>query len=167
MLISLDDYFVDRDKTPRDADGEYDYEALEAIDLELFNDHLQRLYRAARAVDIPRYDFITGNRQWHDNPLAARRAVGADRRRHPRTEPAPDARAFPNHMKFKIYISCFTSVSMDNLSRIATTDNRLLRRLARDYTPRGATTRWRRSHAGRACAAARRSTSSPIRRTPT
>ena len=58
VLISLDDYFVNRDKTPRDADGEYDYEALEAIDLRLFNDHLQRLF-AGESLPVPRYDFIT------------------------------------------------------------------------------------------------------------
>ena len=68
VLISLDDYFVDREKTPRDADGNYDYEALEAIDLGLFNDHLCRLMRG-ESVDIPRYDFITGRRTWHKNPL--------------------------------------------------------------------------------------------------
>ena len=68
MLISLDDYFVDREKTPRDADGNYDYEALEAIDLELFNDHLARLIRG-ESVDIPRYDFITGRHTWHNAPL--------------------------------------------------------------------------------------------------
>ena len=68
VLISLDDYFVDREKTPRDENGEYDYEALEAIDLEQFNDHLKRLERG-ESVDIPRYDFISGTRQWHDNPL--------------------------------------------------------------------------------------------------
>lgn len=68
VLISLDDYFVDREKTPRDADGNYDYEALEAIDLGLFNDHLCRLMRG-ESVDIPRYDFITGRRTWHNAPL--------------------------------------------------------------------------------------------------
>ena len=68
VLISLDDYFVDREKTPRDEKGEYDYEALEAIDLGLFNDHLCRLMRG-ESVDIPRYDFITGRRTWHKNPL--------------------------------------------------------------------------------------------------
>ena len=68
VLISLDDYFVDREKTPKDADGEYDYEALEAIDLELFNDHLRRLMRG-ESVDIPRYNFITGRRMQHNDPL--------------------------------------------------------------------------------------------------
>ena len=135
VLISLDDYFVNRDKTPRDADGEYDYEALEAIDLRLFNDHLQRLF-AGESLPVPRYDFITGKRQWHDNPLRLDdRSVLIVEGIHglnPRLTPS-----IPDHMKFKIYISCFTSVSMDNLSRIATTDNRLLRRMVRDNATRG------------------------------
>ena len=135
VLISLDDYFVDRDKTPRDADGEYDYEALEAIDLKLFNDHLQRLF-AGESLPVPRYDFISGKRQWHDNPLRLdERSVLIVEGIHglnPRLTPS-----IPDHLKFKIYISCFTSVSMDNLSRIATTDNRLLRRLVRDNATRG------------------------------
>ena len=135
VLISLDDYFVDREKTPKDADGEYDYEALEAIDLRLFNDHLQRLF-AGESLPVPRYDFITGKRQWHDNPLRLDdRSVLIVEGIHglnPRLTPS-----IPDHMKFKIYISCFTSVSMDNLSRIATTDNRLLRRMVRDNATRG------------------------------
>ena len=136
VLISLDDYFVDREKTPRDENGEYDYEALEAIDLEQFNDHLKRLERG-ESVDIPRYDFISGTRQWHDNPLQLdERSVLIVEGIHglnPRLTPS-----VPEAQKFRIYISCFTSVAMDNLSRIATTDNRLLRRLTRDYTQRGA-----------------------------
>ena len=136
VLISLDDYFVDREKTPRDADGNYDYEALEAIDLGLFNDHLCRLMRG-ESVDIPRYDFITGRRTWHKNPLTLdERSILIVEGIHglnPRLTPS-----VPEAQKFRIYISCFTSVAMDNLSRIATTDNRLLRRLTRDYTQRGA-----------------------------
>ena len=135
VLISLDDYFVDRDRTPRDADGKYDYEALEAIDLKLFNDHLKRLF-AGESLPVPRYDFITGKRQWHDNPLQLdERSVLIIEGIHglnPRLTPS-----IPDAMKFRIYISCFTSVSMDNLSRIATTDNRLLRRMVRDYATRG------------------------------
>ncbi|WP_418991599.1 nucleoside kinase [Alistipes sp.] len=136
VLISLDDYFVDREKTPRDADGEYDYEALEAIDLELFNDHLRRLVRG-ESVDIPRYDFVTGRRTWHKHPLTLdERSILVIEGIHglnPRLTPG-----IPDDQKFRIYISCFTSVAMDNLTRIATTDNRLLRRLVRDYTQRGA-----------------------------
>ena len=135
VMISLDDYFVDREKTPRDASGEYDYEALEAIDLELFNDHLRRL-TAGESVDIPRYDFITGRRTWHNAPLTLdERSILIIEGIHglnPRLTPS-----IPDAQKFRIYISCFTSVAMDNLSRIATTDNRLLRRLVRDYTQRG------------------------------
>ena len=135
VLIALDDYFVDRDKTPLDANGDYDYEALEAIDLTLFNDHLQRLIRG-EAVEIPRYDFITGRRQWHERPLQLDdRSILIIEGIHglnPRLTPS-----IPDEQKFRIYISCFTSVAMDNLNRIATTDNRLLRRLIRDYRTRG------------------------------
>ena len=136
VLISLDDYFVDREKTPRDEKGEYDYEALEAIDLEQFNDHLKRLERG-ESVDIPRYDFISGTRQWHDNPLQLdERSVLIVEGIHglnPALTPG-----VPESRKFKIYVSCFTSVALDNVSRIATSDNRLLRRLTRDYRQRGA-----------------------------
>lgn len=135
VLISLDDYFVDREKTPRDENGEYDYEALEAIDLEQFNDHLKRLERG-ESVDIPRYDFISGTRQWHDNPLQLdERSVLIVEGIHglnPALTPG-----VPEYRKFKIYVSCFTSVALDNVSRIATSDNRLLRRLTRDYRTRG------------------------------
>lgn len=135
VLISLDDYFVDREKTPRDENGEYDYEALEAIDLEQFNDHLKRLERS-ESVDIPRYDFISGTRQWHDNPLQLdERSVLIVEGIHglnPALTPG-----VPESRKFKIYVSCFTSVALDNVSRIATSDNRLLRRLTRDYRTRG------------------------------
>ena len=135
VLISLDDYFVDREKTPRDENGEYDYEALEAIDLEQFNDHLKRLERG-ESVDIPRYDFISGTRQWHDNPLQLdERSVLIVEGIHglnPALTPG-----VPESRKFKIYVSCFTSVALDNVSRIATSDSRLLRRLTRDYRTRG------------------------------
>lgn len=136
VMISLDDYFVEREKTPRDENGDYDYEALEAIDLELFNDHLRRL-TAGESIDIPRYDFITGRRTKHDAPLTLdERSILIIEGIHglnPRLTPS-----IPDAQKFRIYISCFTSVAMDNLSRIATTDNRLLRRLVRDSRQRGA-----------------------------
>ncbi len=135
VMISLDDYFVDREKTPRDERGEYDYEALEAIDLDLFNDHLARLMRG-QSVDIPRYDFLTGRRTWHNAPLTLdERSILIIEGIHglnPRLTPS-----IPDERKFRIYVSCFTSVAMDNLSRIATTDNRLLRRLVRDSRQRG------------------------------
>ncbi len=136
VLISLDDYFVDREKTPRDANGDYDFESLDAIDLRLFNEHLRRLMDG-ESVDIPRYDFVTGRRKWHNAPLTLTSdsilIIEGIHGLNPKLTPS-----IPDHLKFKIYISCFTSVAMDNLSRIATTDNRLLRRLTRDYTQRGA-----------------------------
>ncbi len=135
VLISLDDYFVERDRTPRDENGDYDFEALEAIDLETLNSHLKRLF-AGESVEIPRYDFISGKRQWHDRPLRLNdRSILIMEGIHglnPRLTPA-----IPDSAKFKIYISCFTSVAMDNFSRIPTTDNRLLRRLIRDNATRG------------------------------
>ena len=135
VLISLDDYFVDREKTPLDAEGNYDYEALEAIDVPLFNEHLRALLRG-ESVEIPRYDFVTGRRQWHQEPLTLTEhsmlIVEGIHGLDPRLTPG-----VPDDQKFRIYISCFTSVAMDNLTRISTTDNRLLRRLTRDQAQRG------------------------------
>ena len=135
VLISLDDYFVDRANTPKDENGDYDYEALEALDLARLNDDLKRLIDG-QSVEIPRYDFITGTRQWHDQPLKLdERSVLIMEGIHalnPRLTPALEER-----LKFKIYLSCFTSVAMDNITRIHTTDNRLLRRITRDYRTRG------------------------------
>jgi len=135
VLLSLDDYFVDRDKTPVGPDGKYDFEALEAIDLNLFNEHLQRLF-AGESMAVPRYDFITGKRQWHDNPLQlddrSLLIVEGIHGLNPKLTPS-----ISDALKFRIYVSCFTSVSMDNLTRIATTDHRLLRRMIRDNATRG------------------------------
>lgn len=134
-LISLDDYFVNRDQTPRDSDGKLDYEALEAIDLARLNDDLRRL-SAGESVDIPRYDFITGTRQVRGEPLTLdNRSILIMEGIHglnPRLTPG-----IPDNIKFRIYVSCFTSVAMDNVTRISTTGNRLLRRLVRDYYTRG------------------------------
>ena len=135
VLIALDDYFVDRDKTPLGEDGKPDFEALEAIDLATLNDHLQRL-AAGESVEIPRYDFISGKRQWHDKPLKlSNRSILILEGIHalnPRLTPG-----IADGCKFKIYISCFTSVAMDNFSRIPTSDNRMLRRTIRDHATRG------------------------------
>ena len=135
VLISLDDYFVNREDTPKDENGDYDYEALEALDLARLNDDLSRLI-AGESVEIPRYDFITGTRQKHDQPLKLdERSVLIMEGIHglnPRLTPALD-----ENLKFKIYLSCFTSVALDNVNRIHTTDNRLLRRITRDFRTRG------------------------------
>ena len=135
VLIALDDYFVDRDKTPLGPDGKPDFEALEAIDLATLNDHLRRLSKG-ESVEIPRYDFISGKRQWHEKPLKLTdRSILILEGIHalnPNLTPG-----ISDGLKFKIYISCFTSVAMDNFSRIPTTDNRMLRRTIRDNATRG------------------------------
>ncbi len=136
VLISLDDYFVNREDSPKDENGEYDFEALETVDVPQFNNDLQRLF-AGESVAIPRYDFISGTRKWHDQPLTLSPQsiliVEGIHALNPALTPAIE-----ESMKYKIYVSCITSVAMDNLSRISTSDNRLLRRLTRDYTQRGA-----------------------------
>ena len=135
VLIALDDYFVDRDKTPLGKDGKPDFEALEAIDLATLNDHLRRL-ASGESVEIPRYDFISGKRQWHEKPLKLTdRSILIMEGIHalnPKLTPS-----IADDQKFKIYISCFTSVAMDNFSRIPTSDNRMLRRTIRDNATRG------------------------------
>ena len=162
VLVSLDDYFVDREKTPLDEDGEYDYEALEAIDLDLFNDHLCRLMRG-ESVDIPRYDFITGRRTWHNNPLTLNERsiliVEGIHGLNPRLTPS-----VPEAQKFRIYISCFTSVAMDkplaHRPRPTTACCAASRATIRNAAPMP----WRRFRAGAPSAAARRNTSSPTRK---
>lgn len=135
VMISLDDYFVDRDKTPVDERGEHDFETIDALDLETFNDNMNALFNG-QSVDIPRYDFITGKRQWHETPLKLSHnsilLIEGIHGLNPRlTEHIDESK------KFRIYISALTSISMDNLSRIPTTDNRLLRRIVRDNATRG------------------------------
>ncbi len=135
VLISLDDYFVERELTPRDENGEYDFECLEAIDIDLFNDNLQSLL-AGESVDTPRYDFISGKHSMHQKPLKlddkSILIIEGIHGLNPQLTPRID-----DSLKFCIYVSCFTTVSMDNTSRISTSDNRLLRRLTRDARTRG------------------------------
>ncbi len=135
VLISMDDYFVNRDQTPLDQDGNYDFESLGAVDVEQFNADVKSLF-AGESVDVPRYDFISGTRQWHENPLTlgdgAILIVEGIHALNPGLTPHID-----DDLKFKIYASCITTMSMDSTNRISTTDNRLLRRLTRDYRTRG------------------------------
>ncbi|MBR4850950.1 MAG: nucleoside kinase [Tidjanibacter sp.] len=136
VMISLDDYFLNRDQTPRDESGDYDFETINALDIPTFNDHLMRLL-AGESVEIPRYDFISGTRQWDGHTLTlGPRSVLVVEGIHA-LNPRLTAQV-PDHFKFRIYLSCFTSISMDDLSRIATTDNRLIRRIVRDNAYRGA-----------------------------
>jgi len=136
VSISLDDYYVDREKTPKKANGEYDFEALEAIDLELFNQHLLALL-AGEEIIIPRYNFLTGLREWDESrhmsvtreqPIIVEGIHGLNERL---------SEYVPHSRKFKIYISALTQLNIDAHNRISTTDARLIRRMVRDYQFRG------------------------------
>ncbi|NLJ84040.1 MAG: nucleoside kinase [Halanaerobiaceae bacterium] len=130
VSISTDDYFVDREKTPRDENGDYDFEAIEAIDLELLNEDLLALLQGER-VEIPTFNFLTGKREYRGNYLQVDREhpiiiEGIHSLNDRLTE------FIPENNKFKIYISALTQINIDRHNRIPTTDNRLLRRMVRD-----------------------------------
>ncbi|MDY3858486.1 MAG: nucleoside kinase [Muribaculaceae bacterium] len=135
-MISLDNYFVDRDRTPRDADGEYDFESLYALDLEQFNRDLTALLDG-REVELPTYNFETGTREYrgdrmHLDPgdiLLMEGIHGLN----PALTPA-----IAENLKYRVYVSALTTLSIDDHNWIPTTDNRLLRRIIRDHKYRGA-----------------------------
>ncbi|MGB9821432.1 MAG: nucleoside kinase [Pseudothermotoga sp.] len=135
MSISLDDYFVDRERTPRDESGNFDFESIEAIDLELFNKHLIELLEG-RQVQLPRFDFKAGKRVWSDKPIRLDRnqpiVVEGIHGLNERLTSSID-----RSYKFKIYVSALTQLNLDAHNRITTTDTRLLRRIVRDYKFRG------------------------------
>ena len=133
--ISLDDYFVDREDTPKDENGNYDYESLYALDLNFFNQQLQTLLKGEE-VELPRFNFTTGKREWSgkhlrvdDNMILILEGIHA---LNPELTPH-----IPTESKFKIYVSALTTILLDNHNYIPTTDNRLLRRIIRDYKYRG------------------------------
>ena len=128
--ISLDDYFVDREKTPRDASGDYDYEHLHALNLELFNEQLNALFRGEE-VELPRYDFATG----HSNPSGKKLRMGPKDILVVEGIHAlnPDLTAqIPQELIYRVYASALTTLLLDSHNYIPTTDNRLLRRIIRD-----------------------------------
>lgn len=135
--ISMDDYFVDRDKTPLGEDGKPDFEAVEAVDLPLLNEQLHTLHNGGEAV-LPIYNFLTGKREWRDKPLHLEgnsvMILEGLHALNPRlTELIPD------DCKFRIFISCFTAAESGDGERITPFDVRLLRRITRDYGQRGRT----------------------------
>ena len=133
--ISLDDYFLDREKTPRDADGNYDFESIHALDLPLFNEHLVQLL-AGRPVEPPRYNFKSGRREYPGKALqVGDRHVLVVEGIHG-LNPELTAAVSRQH-KLLIYISALTQLAIDSHNRISTTDSRLLRRIVRDYQFRG------------------------------
>ncbi|NMB08389.1 MAG: nucleoside kinase [Tissierellia bacterium] len=135
ISISVDDYFVDRDKTPLNEKGEYDFEALEAINLEAFNDDLVKLLEGEE-IELPKYNFITGKSEKSgkrikvdkDHPIIVEGIHGLN----PKL-----ASYIPEKNKFKIYISALTQLNIDAHNRISTRDTRLIRRMVRDNKYRG------------------------------
>ncbi|MDR0667033.1 MAG: nucleoside kinase [Prevotellaceae bacterium] len=137
VAVELDNYFVDRDKTPRDASGNYDFDSIEALDLDLLNTHLRDLLRG-RTIILPRFDFITGKRVSSGRELRIRpHDLLLLEGIHALNPKLTEGVERPN--KFQLYASALTSVSMDENNRISTTDNRLIRRIVRDARTRNYT----------------------------
>ena len=134
--ISLDDYFKNRELTPRDEEGNYNFECLEAIDIEKFNEDMTALLNGER-VEMPSFNFITGKREYHGNFLQlGDEDVLVIEGIHGLNDKT--SYSLPSESKFKIYISALTALNIDNHNRIPTTDVRLLRRIVRDARTRGA-----------------------------
>lgn len=135
VQVSLDDYFLDREKTPKDAAGDWDYENIRALDINLINLQLNALFRGEE-VELPKYDFLSGR-----SVMSGKRLRLADRQVllvegiHALN---PELTAqIPKRQKFHVYISALTSILLDDHNYIPTTDNRLLRRIIRDHKYRG------------------------------
>ena len=134
MAISLDDFFINREDTPLDADGDYDYESLHAIDLILFNQVISQLI-AGESVTLPVYNFLTGKREWGDTIQARQDTIFIIEGIHG-LNPELVA-AIPHNQIFRIYVSALTQLNLDHHNRIPTTDVRLIRRMVRDAAHRG------------------------------
>ena len=135
QMISLDNYFVNREETPRDATGDYDYESLYALDLEQFNSDFNRIL-AGEEVELPTYNFELGRRQYlgdriklEDNSILLIEGIHG-------LNPELTAN-IPEAMKYRVYVSALTTLSLDEHNWVPTTDNRLLRRIIRDHKYRG------------------------------
>lgn len=135
VLISLDDYFVDRERSPRDADGDYDYESLYALDLEQFNKDLNDILDG-KEVELPSYNFELGQRQYKGNRIRLEEnsilLIEGIHGLNPELTSHIEER-----MKYRVYVSALTTLSIDDHNWVPTTDNRLLRRIIRDHKYRG------------------------------
>lgn len=137
--IGLDDYFVNREETPRDENGDYNFECLEAIDIKRFNEDMVKLLQGER-IELPSFNFKTGKREYNgrykqlgaDDILVIEGIHGLN---------GKTSYALPEESKYKIYISALTNINIDEHNRIPTTDGRLLRRMVRDARTRGADAR--------------------------
>lgn len=135
VTISVDNYFVERKDTPKDKDGNYDFECIEAIDLELFNNHLTRLLNGEE-VEMPEFDFHVGTKRYNGKKLKLEPdQVLVIEGIHCLNDQLTSKIA--KDQKYKIYISALTVLNMDRYNRISTTDTRLVRRIVRDYQFRG------------------------------
>ena len=135
VAVSLDDYFRPRSQTPRDAAGNHDFESLDAVDVPLLNDHLERLL-AGEVVETPIFDFKSGERSAKTRRLTlSERSILVIEGIHGLNEKLTSS--VPRERKHKVYVSALTQLNLDDHNRISTTDNRLLRRMVRDYQYRG------------------------------
>lgn len=133
-VISMDDYFVEREETPLNEEGKPDYECLEAVDLKLFDNQIEQILKGEEVV-TPTYNFLTGNKEYNNKIKLGNSDVLVIEGIH-----ALDKRVLTNISKnkiFRIYISALTELNIDNHNYISTTDNRLLRRIIRDNKTRG------------------------------
>lgn len=151
QMISIDDYFVPRSETPRLENGDFDYENIQAIDIKLFNNHLQSLFRG-EAVELPKYDFATGQRGHSGKTihLGPKEVLIVEGIHGLNDDLTPD---IPKELKFKIYVSALTQLNIDDHNRFSTTDTRLIRRIVRDghfryYTALETLRRWPLVHEG-------------------
>ena len=142
--LSMDDYFVEREENPKDENGNYDFECLEAVDLKLFDKQVADLLKGEK-VTVPTFNFMVGKKEFKEEMQLAEDDILIIEGIH-----ALDTKILtniPREKKYKIYISPLTEINMDNHNRIATTDNRLLRRIVRDnrtrnYTVEDTISRW-------------------------
>ena len=131
LSFSTDDYFVNRVDTPKLPNGDYDFDNIETVDYNLLEDHLIKLMNGER-VEVPEYNFVTGKREWNGKKLKlANDTVLIIEGIHALNPQL--TRKLPDEVKFKIYISALTSISLDDHNWIPVRDNRLLRRIIRDY----------------------------------
>ena len=129
--VSTDDYFVNRVDTPRLPNGDYDFDNIETVEYKLLEDHLTRLMKGER-VEVPEYNFTTGKREWNGKKLKLNNDTVLIIEGIHALNPLL-TKAIPDSAKFKIYISALTSISLDDHNWIPVRDNRLLRRIIRDY----------------------------------
>lgn len=134
MTIGLDDFIVNRKDTPLDKDGDYDYESLYSLDLELFNKNLLKLMQG-ETVTMPRYNFLTGEREWGETITAPAHTIFIIEGIHGLNPELVSE--IPPEWIFRVYVSAITQLNLDDHNRVATTDTRLVRRMVRDAAQRG------------------------------